>query len=171
MGSEFREMRRSKQQLSHEECEELLRNEVHGTLAMFGDGGYPYAIPLHFTYDGEKGIVYLHGARSGHKIDALRKNDKVCFTVYDGPVHEDEAGRSYHHCVVIFGRVRLVEDEDEKMRSAWDLCAKFETPQEVEDHLRREVATVQMLILSIDHMTGKRVKAQSELPLFKRNLS
>ena len=46
----FRPMRRFKQQLSKEECEEILNNCKSGVLAIIGDSGYPYAVPLSYVY-------------------------------------------------------------------------------------------------------------------------
>lgn len=168
MSDKFRDMRRAKQQMTDEQCRELLKSEVHGTLAVVGDNGYPYAVPLHFAYDAQHNVVLLHGAREGHKIDAIKNNDKACFTVYNDSAPEEHDKRRYYYSVVIFGRVRLVEDEDEKMKTAYDLCAKFETPQEVDEHLAREAATVQMVVLDIEHMAGKRIRAQDDLPLYRR---
>ena len=42
----FRKMRRFGQQLSHEACEEILQRATSGVLAVSGDDGYPYAVPL-----------------------------------------------------------------------------------------------------------------------------
>ena len=42
----FRKMRRFKQELSAEKCAEILQTEPRGVLAVLGDGGYPYTVPL-----------------------------------------------------------------------------------------------------------------------------
>ena len=76
---EFRPMRRVRQQLTTEDCEEILRSATSGTLAVLGDGGYPYAVPLSFVY--ADGIIYFHSAKSGHKIDAIKNHDKASFCV------------------------------------------------------------------------------------------
>ena len=44
--SGFREMRRKRQQLSQEESVAKLQKSTSGTLALLGDDGYPYAVPL-----------------------------------------------------------------------------------------------------------------------------
>ena len=54
----FREMRRKKQQLSAEECKEILRRGTSGVLAAEGDSGFPYAVPLSYVY--EKGLSLIH---------------------------------------------------------------------------------------------------------------
>lgn len=45
----FRKMRRFKQQLSNDEALEILRNCKSGVLAVSGDGGYPYTVPLNLS--------------------------------------------------------------------------------------------------------------------------
>ena len=78
----FREMRRKKRELEKTVAEELLRSSRRGVLAVNGDDGYPYAIPINYIYDSEAQKIYFHGARVGYKVDALQRCDKVCFTVY-----------------------------------------------------------------------------------------
>ena len=46
----FRKMRRHKQELSKEECIEILTNEPRGVLALLGDNDYPYALPMSHVY-------------------------------------------------------------------------------------------------------------------------
>ena len=53
----FREMRRKAQQLSHEECVKILNNATSGVLAVYGDDGYPYTVPVSHAYDNGK-IVF-----------------------------------------------------------------------------------------------------------------
>lgn len=48
-------------------------------LALQGDGGYPYAVPVNYVY--EDGKLWFHGTKSGHKLDAIRRDPKVSFCV------------------------------------------------------------------------------------------
>ena len=79
----FRSMRRNKQALSKEECFSLLKNEKRAVLAVNGDDGYPYAIFVNYIFDENENAIYLHGAKEGHKIDSLKKCDKVCFSIHN----------------------------------------------------------------------------------------
>ena len=80
-----------------------------GVLAVNGDDGYPYAIPINYIYDREAQKIYFHGARAGHKVDALKACDKVCFTVYGNESIREEAWAPFMQSTVVFGRCRLVE--------------------------------------------------------------
>ena len=66
----FRKMRRHKQELSKEECVDILTNEPRGVLALLGDYDYPYALPMSHVY--VNGKIYFHGAMEGHKNDQIR---------------------------------------------------------------------------------------------------
>ena len=80
---EFRAMRRFKQQLSKEECFEILRSAPRGVIAMNGENGYPYAVTINQYFDETDGRIYFHGALQGLKVDLLVKDNKVCFTTTD----------------------------------------------------------------------------------------
>ena len=77
----FREMRRKKQKLTEKQCIDILKRAKTATLALHGDDGYPYSVPVNYVYlDGK---IYFHGAKSGHKIDAIKNNPKVSISIID----------------------------------------------------------------------------------------
>jgi len=157
----FRPMRRKKQEISKEECLRILREEKRGVLAVAGDDGYPYAVPLDFYYDEDEEIIYFHGAREGHKIDAIKRCDKVCFTVYNQGYQKDGDWSYYVTSVIVFGRAALVTDEAVTYEKSRALGEKyFPTQEEVERELKQAVSRVQIVAISIDHMTGKLVHEQ-----------
>lgn len=151
----FRTMRRFRQQLSDEQCESLLTTVKRGVLSVHGEDGYPYGIPIDFVYD--NGKIYFHGARQGHKINALKKDSRVCFTLYDeGVLEEGKLGLNVNS-VVIFGRIRIIEDREENIRIARLIGYRYDPKDFVDEDLKRTGSVVQCLELTIDHMTGKRV--------------
>ena len=86
----FRPVRRIKNALGEEATKEILRSARRGVLAVNGDGGYPYAIPINYLYDEEVGKIYFHGTKTGHKADSINKCDKVCFTAYGDEIIREE---------------------------------------------------------------------------------
>ena len=152
----FREMRRAKQALTQEECAAILRAERRGTLAVIGDGGWPYAVPLNYWYDEAENRLYFHCAKAGHKLDALQACDKVCFTVRDGGQSAGDWS-FYVTSVIVFGRARIVEDAAVKRKKARQFGAKY-IP--TEEELERELLSIDRMALveiSVEHMTGKLV--------------
>lgn len=154
----FRPMRRFKQQISEEECIRILLEEKRGVLSMLGEDGYPYGIPLNHWYNPEDGKLYFHGAKTGHKIDALRKNNKVSYCVHDAGFRREGEWALNVKSVIVFGRISFVEEEETARKIGTALCRKF---TDDEAYLRRELRNalprVQCLALSIDHMSGKLV--------------
>ncbi|SDB18672.1 hypothetical protein SAMN02910417_01415 [Eubacterium oxidoreducens] len=154
----FRKMRRFKQQVPEEECIEILKNTKRGVLSVIGDDGYPYGMPINHYYNEEDGKIYFHGAKAGHKIDAIKACDKASYCVYnDGFTKEGDWALNITS-VIIFGRIHLVEDEELSLKICSELTRKFTDDQA---YLDKEIANsfknVQCLELVLEHMTGKLV--------------
>ena len=106
----FKPVRKKINEIDHSAAEALLQSNRRGIIAMNGDESYPYAIPINYFYDSDKRKIYFHGAKAGHKVDALKTSDKVCFTVYGNErIDESEFWAPYVQSVVVFGRCRLLE--------------------------------------------------------------
>lgn len=112
----FRQMRRFKQQLSQEECEQILLAERRGVIAVHGEDGYPYGVPMDYLY--EQGRIYFHGAKEGHKLDAIKADNRVSFTVVDQGVQVEGKQGPDVRSVIVFGRVTLMETTSEALEIA-----------------------------------------------------
>ncbi len=154
----FREMRRKKQEVSREECVRILSEEKRGALAVIGDEGYPYAIPLDFYYDPKNDKIYFHGAKEGHKLDAIKRNEKVCFTVWNAGTNKEGDWSYYVTSVVVFGKARLVTDDSVILEKAKALGMKYyPSAEEVDAEIKKDIGRVQLVEIGIDHMSGKLV--------------
>lgn len=154
----FREMRRFKQQLTVEECVKVLKEEPRGILSVHGENGYPYGIPMNQYYDEKENKIYFHCAKEGHKLDAVLKNEKVSFCVYDQGYRKEGDWALNIRSIVIFGRIHVVTDPDIVLDKVRQLGLKYyPNPESVEEEIRKAIARVQLLELTIDHMTGKLV--------------
>lgn len=152
----FREMRRKKQILTEEETKEILNRGTSGVLALLGDDDYPYAVPVSYVYCDSK--LFFHGAKSGHKIDAIRKCDKASFCVIDKDNVIPEEYTTYFRSAIAFGKIRIMEDEME-MRKAIELLAKKYHPDSSKGErniaIDREWKPLCMIEFSIEHLSGK----------------
>ena len=154
----FRDMRRSKQQLTDAECRELLSNEKRGALALNGDGGYPYAIPMDYSYDGDRGCIYFHGAAEGHKMDAMERDPKASFCVWEQGFIAPGDWAYTVRSVVVFGRLSRVEGREEKQSCLRTIGQRYYPSEElVEKEITAALDRVCVLRLDIEHMTGKLV--------------
>ena len=152
----FRQMRRIRQQLTREETEQILREGTSGVLAVLGDGGYPYAVPLSYCY--ENGRIWFHGAKTGHKIEAVRSYDKASFCVIGQDEVVPERYTTRYRSAIVFGRIREVTDDAEKWAAAAMLGDKYYpgAAREYRDaEIRREWPPLVVMVLEIEHMTGK----------------
>ena len=152
----FREMRRKKQQLTEVECIKILTENTSGVLAVSGDNGYPYAVPLSYVYD--NGSLYFHCAKSGHKLDAIKTCDKVSFCVVDQDRVVPQEYTTYFRSVIIFGRASIVDQKDEICSAIEQLAIKY-SPDDSKDNrdsfIEKEYNAVCMVKIQIEHMTGK----------------
>ena len=113
----FRPMRRIKQQLAEDEALEVLKSAKRGVLSVIGDDGWPYGIHLNPYW--EDGRLYFHGAKSGHKIDALRRDARASFTVIDDGVKDDGGWAYTFRSVIVFGRVEFVDDQEKALEGGF----------------------------------------------------
>lgn len=154
----FREMRRIKQQISNEECIEILKTEPRGVLSVLGDDGYPYGIPMDHWYSEADGKLYFHGAKEGHKLDAIKACDKVSYCVMDKGFRKENDWALNIRSVVVFGRMKIVTDEEKRIEIGTNLCRKFTDDKSyIEHEVKNALPRAVCLELTPEHMTGKLV--------------
>lgn len=152
----FRDLTRKKQKLSSVECKEILKQEVRGVLAVNGDDGYPYALPINFYFNEESNRIYFHSGKIGHKLDAIANSDKVSFCVYDKGYHKDGHWSLNIKSVIIFGRIRIVDDWSDELMV--NFCKRFTGDMEyIYSEIEKFKSNTAILCLEIEHMTGKLV--------------
>ena len=153
--SEFRAMRRKRQQLSEEESVAILKKATAGTLALLGDNDYPYAVPLSYVY--QEGRIYFHSALAGHKVDAIRKCDKASFCVIEKDDVQPEKYTTFFRSVIAFGRIHIIEDEHEKLETARMLGNRYNPNHD--EALQKEIegglSRMLMIRFDIEYLTGK----------------
>lgn len=150
----FRDMRRRKQQLSADECVNILIDEPRGVLGLLGDNDYPYALPMSHVY--VDGKIYFHGAQKGHKLDAVKKHDKVSYCVVDKGVKNEGEWWYTFKSVIVFGKIRTLTDKDEKIDKLTHLGDKFfPTHEETVDEINRLLDKTEVFEITIEHMSGK----------------
>ena len=154
----FRKMRRFKQQLTDEEALVVLERGKTGIMSVIGDDGYPYTVPMNYVY--ADGKIYMHSALTGHKIDAISACDKVSFCVIDADDVVPQDYSTNFRSVIVFGRARILDDEEKKLASLRLLGDKYNPGQD--EALEREIAgaftRLHMIEIEPEHMTGKQSK-------------
>lgn len=154
----FPEMKRIKQKLSQEECLEILKRERRGVLSVLGEDEYPYGMPMNHWYCEDDGKLYFHGGRIGHKIDAMRRHDKVSFCVYDEGFRREGEWALNIRSVIVFGRVEWIEDPERVIEISRQLCYKFTNDEDyIAEEIRRSAARTLCFAIVPEYISGKRV--------------
>ena len=108
----FRAMRRSSRATSLADALEILKSGNYGVLSVVSDNGYPYGVPLNYAFlDGK---LYFHSAVEGAKLDAIRRDPRVCFTVTTRAELLPDTLSTDYSSAIVFGRARIVEDAEER---------------------------------------------------------
>ena len=150
-----REMYKKERQMSSEATAAIFSKGNHGTLAVNGDDGYPYAVPVNYVYDGGK--IYIHSAKYGYKIDAVKRDDKVCFSaILNSKVQQDKFTAAFQS-VIAFGKISFVEDEAEKKRILEQFIYKM-SPEFVEGGMKfvnAAIGKTALLCIDVEEIKGK----------------
>ena len=152
----FRPMRRIRQQLTPEENEQILQRGSCGVLAVLGDDGWPYTVPMNYVW--LNGAIWLHCAFAGHKLDAIRACSKVSFCVVDQDRIVPEEYTSYYRSVVVFGNAVVLPDCDEGRTALAAMADKYHpagAPEERTRRIDRQMPALRMLRIDPVHITGK----------------
>lgn len=147
------EMRRKAQQLPPAEAEKILIAGSSGVLALAGDEGYPYALPISYVYHG--GRLYFHCAPVGHKLNAIARCPKASFCV----IAQDEVVPALYttryRSVIAFGTIRQLEDEQAIIAALDVLGRKYAPDLDPSAEIAGSLHRVCVLEMTIDHLTGK----------------
>lgn len=154
----FRELRRIKRKISDEDAKELLKNNKRAALSVNGDDGYPYTIPINYYYDEEENKIYFHSAKSGHKIESILKNDKVCFTTWDEGYKVEGDWAYYVSSCVVFGRAKIVSDREVALDKIKKFAMRYyPTKEEALEEISQDFNAVNMVVIDIEHICGKKI--------------
>ncbi len=155
----FRPIRKKKNEISMEETKHLLLTARRGVLALNGEDGYPYAIPVNYRYCEEENMICFHGAHAGYKADILKRDEKVCFTVYGNETVRDEAWAPYVQSAVVFGRCRIVDDREKAMELLRKFAKKYYPDAAlIEEEIAIAGKAVQMYAIEIEYISGKEIQ-------------
>lgn len=154
----FRELLRKKKEMPKEECIALLEKETRGVLSVIGDEGYPYGMPMNHFYESESGNIWFHCGRKGHRLDALRKENKVSFCVLDKGTATEGDWALMVKSVVVFGKIEIIDDPKAVADIAAKLSRKFTSDEEyIKSEIEKFGKETLLLKLVPEHICGKYV--------------
>ena len=155
----FRELIRKNKKLSIEECVHVLKIEKRGVLSVKGDNDYPYGMPMNHWYNEEDGKIYFHCGNIGHRLDALRKDNKVSFCTYDKGYQNPGQWPLNVKSVIVFGKIEIVDDLDKIVDITTKLSYKFiQDEGYIKDEIEKHAHRTLLLELTPEHICGKLVE-------------
>ncbi|HKB61498.1 MAG TPA: pyridoxamine 5'-phosphate oxidase family protein [Burkholderiales bacterium] len=154
------QVRRADKLMAEERARETLARGFHGRLATVGEDGWPYCVPLLYVcMDGE---IFVHNTRAkGHLRANVDHEPRVCFEI-------DEAGEVFaygrfecdstveYRSVIVFGRIRVVEDLKTRERFFDALMAKYAKKDwERPKGFYPRIDQITLYAIKIERMSGK----------------
>ncbi len=137
------------------ETEEILRKALVCRIALC-EGDRPYCVPMIYCYD--RGVMYLHSAKEGKKLEVLRKNNRICFEVeVDVEVVTEGKPCSWtfrYRSVVGRGKAYIVEDSNEK-RKALECMVERVSPGYRYRFTDEELESVVVIRIEVEELSGK----------------
>ncbi len=138
------------------EIERVLKEGEIISVAM-SQGDQPYVLP--FNYGLLNGLIYIHSANKGFKLEVLAKNPKVSFNVITDvqllPAEKPSDCSVAYSSVVGFGRVRIVEDPVEKLAALEAIMVQYFPKNDAWQYPDKVVAACTVWCIEIKHLTGK----------------
>ncbi len=150
----FTEMRRKDRQLTNEEAFAILQKCNYGILSVLGEHGYPYGVPINYAY--ADGKIYFHStSQESHKLDAIRENNKVCFTaVSEHDIVLDELSTNYES-VIVFGTARILDEPSDRVQAMANMMSVLGRGTEYANSYHCGATNYVMVEIAPEHITGK----------------
>ncbi|MEM2906174.1 MAG: pyridoxamine 5'-phosphate oxidase family protein [Candidatus Bathyarchaeia archaeon] len=120
----------------------------------------PYVVPVGYAY--AEGKVFFHTCNKSLKIEAIRRNPRVCFEV-------DEAlsDASMYKSVIMFGRAEIIDRKEEMIPYLQKLIDKYRVPESFDDYMNKpgknrekELIAVRICVITPSKVTGRRFTAR-----------
>lgn len=158
-----RTMRRKEQQLQEKEAWDILRRGTYGILSTVAADGQTSGTPL--SYEVLQDKIYFHCAHEGLKIDNIKGQPKVCFTVV-GPVQALFNGgfTTLYESAMVYGLARKVQEDAEKTTALLAICQKY-LPENIEKapaYISGALAATAVYSVQVDVITGKAQRQKSK---------
>lgn len=150
-----RDVRRKDRLLEPEKTRVVLDSGEYGVLATCGGDHQPYGVPLNYVVIG--GAIYIHCAVAGHKLENIRENPKVSFTVVGKTQVLPEKFSTRYESVVVFGTASIVDDPENTRSALKALVAKYAATHKAagDDYIETLIDKTRVIRVEIDHVTGK----------------
>ena len=151
----FREIRLTDRVVNKKKAIEIIKKGSFGVLSTIGENGYPYGVPLNYTYFDN--CICFHCAREGHKLDNIDFNSKVSFCVVTkSDVLSNEFDTDYESAIA-FGKASVITDDSIKKEILVSLLNKYSADylDAGKNYLKKYWDETRVVKIMIEHFSGK----------------
>lgn len=147
-------IKRADRAISEIEAKVILQQGEYGVLSTASADGQPYGLPLNYCYVGDS--IYFHCAAVGHKIENIKTNNKVSFTVVGKTQVLPDKFTSKYDSAIVFGKaIEMLGAE--KQKALIEVLKKY-SPGHMESGMKMIESyenKVSVYKISIEALTGK----------------
>ena len=151
----FREIRLKDRAVNEVRTVKILAEGSYGVLSTIGKDGYPYGVPLNYTY--ADNCIFLHCAQQGHKLDNIDFNNSVSFCVVTRSAILDNEFDTDYESAIAFGKAIVVTDDQEKSDVLLSMLNKY-SPDHLragKNYMRKNWDETRVIRIEIEHLSGK----------------
>ncbi len=157
------EQRRPKNAMSHEWVKDFLRRAFIGHVATRWDD-QPFITPTNFWYDPSRHVIYFHSNIVGRIRANVDRHAQVCFEASEYGEHlPSNVALEFtvqYQSVIVFGRIRVIEEADEKRYALYGLLGKYfpdmQPGKEYRPITDQELKRTSVYAIAIESWSGKR---------------
>ena len=155
--------RRSENAMSAEWTREFLKRAHIGHVATRWDER-PFITPTNFWYDAERHAIYFHSNLVGRIRANIERHAQVCFEASEfGDLLPSNVALEFsiqYESAIVFGRIRILEDVEEKRSALYGLLGKYFPAMAAGKEYRpitdQELKRTSVYAIEIESWSGKR---------------
>jgi nitroimidazol reductase NimA-like FMN-containing flavoprotein (pyridoxamine 5'-phosphate oxidase superfamily) len=151
----FRPIRLKDRAVDDEKAIEIITKGSYGVLSTIGEDGYPYGVPLNYTYYDK--CICFHCAQEGHKLENIDFNKNVSFCVVTkSDVLSNEFDTDYESAIA-FGKATVVTDGSEKKAILLSVLNKYSADylKAGNNYMKKYWDETRVIKMKIEHLSGK----------------
>lgn len=149
-------MNRPERQMAGGDALRLLKQGTHGVLSVADETGAPYGVPLNYFFSETDNALFFHCAKTGRKLDCIRRNSRVSFTVVGRADIDADRFTTRYESVIVTGRASVVEDGREVRLRLTQLCeALAPVSPRREEVIEKYLPKTAVVRVDIASFTGK----------------
>ncbi len=138
----------------------VLEQAPYAVLALSDKEGKPYGIPVSPAVDRAYGVIYLHCAKVGKKLELLRANPNICLSAVSRSRSIPREFEMSYDSAVVTGTIEEVTEEGEKVKALLLLGTHYDPTgmDRFEEVVKKYLSATCILRITPVEITGKQAE-------------